>query len=315
MAEANLRNRIDVHHHFYSPEYLAVMGEMGKRPIVRDWTVGRSLQEMDKNGIASAMLSLSPPGLHHVGNEETRRLARAVNEHAAKLRSTHPARFGHFASVPMPDVDGTLAEIAYALDTLHADGIQLMTSYGERYPGDPAFAPVMEELNRRKALVFIHPLAPVCCAPSLRWIAPSLFEFTQDTNRCVFSLLFTGTLARFPDIRFIFCHSGAAVPLLAGRAAVMGFGREFADKMPNGIDHELRKLHYDVALQANRPALAALFAYVPMSQVLLGSDYPFGTSTDGIRGLEEYGLKPGELAAIYRGNAERLLPQFGRRTG
>jgi predicted TIM-barrel fold metal-dependent hydrolase len=310
MAASEPASRIDVHHHFYAPDYLAVMGEMGKRPIVRDWTIARSLEEMDKNGVATAVLSLSPPGLHHVGRDETRRLARAVNEHAATMRATHPARFGHFASVPLPDVDGTLAEIAHALDTLKADGIQLMTSYGERYPGHPDFAPVMEELNRRRALVFIHPLAPVCCAPSLRWIQPSLFEFTQDTNRCVFSLLFSGTLARFPDIRFIFCHSGAAVPILAGRAAVMGFGREFADKMPNGIDHELRKLHYDVALQANRPALAALFAYVPISQVLLGSDYPFGTSADGIRGLEDYGLKPGDLAAIYRGNAERLLPRF-----
>jgi 6-methylsalicylate decarboxylase len=259
---------------------------------------------------AAAVLSLSPPGLHHVGTEETRRLARAVNDHAAKLRSTHPARFGHFASVPLPDVDGSLREIAYALDALKADGIQLMTSYGERYPGHPDFTPVMEELNRRKALVFIHPLAPICCAPSLKWIAPSLFEFTQDTNRCVFSLLFTGTLARFPDIRFIFCHSGAAVPILAGRAAVMGVTNQFAEKMPNGIDHELRKLHYDVALQANRPALAALFAYVPISQVLLGSDYPFGSSTDGVRGLNEYGLRPEDLAAIYRGNAERLLPRF-----
>jgi predicted TIM-barrel fold metal-dependent hydrolase len=307
MTDPHHGSRIDVHHHFYAPEYLAVMGEMGKRPVVRDWSVSRSLEEMDKNGVAAAVLSLSPPGLHHVGTEETRRLARAVNEHAAKLRSTHPARFGHFASVPLPDVDGTLAEIAYALDELKADGIQLMTSYGERYPGHPDFTPAMEELNRRKALVFIHPLAPICCAPSLKWIAPSLFEFTQDTNRCVFSLLFTGTLARFPDIRFIFCHSGAAVPILAGRAAVMGFGSQFADKMPNGIDHELRKLHYDVALQANRPALAALFAYVPMSQVLLGSDYPFGTSADGVRGLDAYGLKPADLGAIYRGNAERLL--------
>ena len=121
----------------------------------------------------------------------------------------------------------------------------------------------MAEPNRRKALVFVHPLAPVCCAPSLAWIQPALFEFTQDTNRCVFSPLFTGTLARFPDVRFIFCHSGAAVPVLAGRAAALGFDREFADKMPNGIDYELRKLHYDVALQANRPALAAVFAYVP----------------------------------------------------
>ena len=310
MADPHHGHRIDVHHHFYAPEYLAVMGEMGKRPVVRDWTVSRSLEEMDQNGVASSMLSLSPPGLHHVGKDETRRLARAVNDHAAKLRSTRPSRFGHFASVPMPDVDGTLAEIAYALDQLKVDGIQLMTSYGERYPGHPDFTPVMEELNRRKALVFIHPLAPICCAPSLKWIAPSLFEFTQDTNRCVFSLLFTGALAQFPDIRFIFCHSGAAVPILAGRAEVMGVGRQFADKLPNGIDHELRKLHYDVALQANRPALAALFAYVPISQVLLGSDYPFGTSKDGVRGLNEYGLKAEDLAAIYRGNAERLLPRF-----
>lgn len=310
MADAKRQSRIDVHHHFYAPDYLSVMGDMAKRPVVRDWTIARSLEEMDKNGVGTAVLSLSPPGIHHVGTDAARRLARAVNEHAAKMRSSSPERFGHFASVPMPDVDGTLAEIAYALDVLKADGIQFMTSYGERYPGHPDFQTVMKELNRRKALVFVHPLAPLCCAPSLGWIAPSLFEFTQDTNRCVFSLLFSGTLALFPDIRFIFCHSGAAVPILAGRAAVMGLGREFAAKMPNGIDHELRKLHYDVALQANRPALAALFAYVPLSQVLLGSDYPFGTSGDGIRGLEDYGLKPGELEAIYRGNAERLIPRL-----
>ena len=141
MAEAKGPSRIDVHHHFFAPEYLAVMGDMAKRPVVRDWTVARSLEEMDKNGIDTAVLSLSPPGLHHVGKEETRRLARAVNEHAATMRSKHPMRYGHFASVPMPDVDGTLAEIAYALDTLKADGIQLMTSYGERYPGHPDFVP------------------------------------------------------------------------------------------------------------------------------------------------------------------------------
>jgi 6-methylsalicylate decarboxylase len=311
MTQQPHSHRIDIHHHFYAPKYLAAMGDTGRRPVVRDWTVGRSLEEMDRNGVGTAVLSLSPPGLHHLGKEETRQLARTVNEYAATLRATHRARFGHFASVPMPDVEDTLAEIAYALDTLKADGIQLMTSYGERYPGHADFTPVMAELNRRNALVFVHPLAPVCCAPSLHWIQPALFEFTQDTNRCVFSLLLSGTLARFPDIRFIFCHSGAAVPMLAGRAGTLGVSRAFAEQMPNGIDHELRKLHYDVALQADRPALAALFAYVPMSQVLLGSDYPFGSSTDGIRGLEAYGLAPGDLEAIYRGNAERLLTGVG----
>ena len=305
MAQAS---RIDVHHHFFAPEYLAVMGDMGKRPVVRDWTLARSLEEMDQNGVSTAVLSLSPPGFHHAEPEQRRRIARTINEHAAKLRSSHPARYGHFASVPMPDVDGTLVEIAYALDALKADGIQFMTSYGERYPGDPGFAPVMEELNRRKAVVFIHPLAPVCCAPQLNWIAPALFEFTQDTNRCVFSLLLTGTLARFPEIRFIVCHAGAAVPILAGRAGFLGLERQHADKLPHGIDHELQKLHYDVALQGNRPALAALFSYVPMSQVMLGSDYPFGTSADGIRGLQAFGLGAMDLEAIYRGNALRLLP-------
>ena len=309
MAEPT-KARIDVHHHFFAPDYLAAMGDNAKRPEIRDWTLARTLEEMDKHDVGTAMLSLSPPGIHRGGEAETRRLARAINEHAAKLRAERPQRFGHFASVPMPHVDATLAEIAYALDTLKADGVQLMTSYGDRWPGHPDFDPVFDELNRRKAVVFVHPLLPQCCANVLNWIPPALAEFTHDTNRCVFSLLLSGTLARCPDIRFIFCHAGAAVPVLAGRAVVTGAGRQFAEKVPGGIEQTLKKLHYDVALAGNRPALAALFAFVPVSQVLLGSDYPFGTSGDGIRGLEEFGVTPGDLDAIYRGNAQRLIPRL-----
>jgi predicted TIM-barrel fold metal-dependent hydrolase len=310
MAQSPRADRIDVHHHFFAPEYLEVMEGYAKRTEVRGWTLAHTIEEMDKHGVATAMLSLSPPGIHRVTKERTRLLARAINDHAAKLRAERPTRFGHFASVPMPDVDGTLAEIAYALDTLKADGIQLMTSYADRWPGHPDFDPVFAELNRRKALVFIHPLEPDCCAHLIDWVPPVLAEFPQDTTRCVFSLLFSGTLARCPDIRFIFCHAGGAVPVLAGRATVTGLERAFADRLPNGIDHELRKLHYDVALAANRPALAALFSYVPVSQVLLGSDYPFGTSGDGIRGLEDYGVKPDDLDSIYRGNALRIIPRL-----
>ena len=305
-----MTNRIDVHHHFFAQEYRDAMGANALRPEIRDWTVQRTKEEMDKNGVATAMLSLSPPGIHRVTPPETRKLARAINEHAAKLRSERPDRFGHFASVPMPDVDGTLAEIAYALDTLKADGIQLMTSYANHWPGEPRFDPVFDELNRRKALVFIHPLEPDCCAGLIDWVPPVLAEFPQDTTRCVFSLLFSGTLARCPDIRFIFCHAGGAVPVLAGRAAVTGLEKAFARHLPRGMDHELKKLHYDVALAGNRPALAGLFNFVPVSQVLLGSDYPFGTSSDGIAGLEAYGLAPAELDAIYRGNAQRLIPRL-----
>jgi 6-methylsalicylate decarboxylase len=305
---ADTSGRIDIHHHFFAPEYLAAMGAMARRPEVSGWSLARSFEEMDKNGIGTAMLSLSPPGIHSGGKQvDTRKLARAVNDHAAKLRAGHPKRFGHFASLPMPYIDDTLAEIAYAFDTLKADGVQLMTSYHDKWPGHPDFEPVFEELNRREALVFVHPLLPDCCAGALNWIPPAMMEFTHDTNRCVVSLLLSGTLTRFPDIRFIFCHAGAAVPILAGRLVVTGAERMFAERIPNGVDHELKKLHYDVALAANRPALAALFTYVPISQVLLGSDYPFGTAVDGIRGLEGYGLKPADLEAIYRGNAQRLI--------
>jgi predicted TIM-barrel fold metal-dependent hydrolase len=262
------------------------------------------------------MLSLSPPGIHK-GNiqtgdrrDTTKMLARSVNDHAATLRQRYPARYGHFASLPMPFVDDTIAEIAYAMDTLKCDGVQLMTSYNDVWLGDASFDPVFAELNRRKAVVFIHPLLPDCCAGALNWIPPAMMEFTHDTNRAVASLLFSGTLTRYPDIKWIVCHCGAAVPLLAGRWVTTHADRLFKEKIPNGIDAELKKLHYDVALAANKPHLAALFAYLPMSQVLLGSDYPFGTSTDAVRGLSEYGLSDADLNAIYRGNAQRLIPRL-----
>ena len=310
MADRAGAGRIDVHHHFYPPEYLASMGGMNRMPAVRDWTLQHTLEELDKNDVDAAMLSLSPPGIHHGTAAENRDLARSINEHAASLRGERPSRFGHFASVPMPDVEGTLSEIGYAMDTLEADGIQLMTSYGDRWPGHPDFDAVFDELNRRKTVVFIHPLEPNCCAGLIDWVPPALVEFTADTTRCVFSLLFSGTLARCPGIRFIICHAGASVPIFAGRAEVMGLGRAHAQHVPKGIDHELRRLHYDVALAANRPALLALFDYVPVSQVLLGTDYPFGRTADAIRGLEEFGLDVSDMTNIYRGNAERLIPRL-----
>ena len=305
-----MATRIDVHHHFYAPEYIAASPDLLHLPPVKAWSLARTMEELDKNQVGTAMLSLSPPGIHHGTKEANRTLARAINEHAAKLRSQYPTRFGHFASLPMPDVEGSLREIEYAFGTLKADGVQLMTSYGDHWPGNPAFDAVFNELNRRKAVVFIHPLSPACCGHLIDCVPPVLTEFTFDTTRCVFSLLFTGTLARCPDIRFIFCHAGGTIPMLAGRATTVGMHRQYAKQLPNGIDHELKKLNYDVALAANRPALAALFTFVPVSQVLLGSDYPFGTSTDGIAGLESYGLSQGDLDSIYRGNAERLIPRL-----
>lgn len=213
-------HRIDIHHHFYPPFLLEAWQKANLRnpPVVQRWTLQGTLDQMDKGGVATAMLSL-PTGLNlpNLSADERTRMTRMVNEFAMKAGTDHPGRFGLFAFMPMPDVDATLKDIGFALDVLKADGIGLNTSYGDKWLGDPAFKPVMEELNRRKATVFVHPLGPACCSNLMSYVPASFTEYPQDTNRTVMSLLFSGTFSRTRDVRWIFCHAGAAVPLLAGR--------------------------------------------------------------------------------------------------
>jgi 6-methylsalicylate decarboxylase len=309
--------RVDVHHHFYPPQYLEAMRKTAGHdrggvnfPGVATWTPAKTLEEMDKHGVQTAILSLSPPGARMLDKEGNRKLARTCNEFAIQVGRDHPGRFGLFAPVPMPDVEGTLKEIEYALDTLKADGIQLMTSYGNKWIGDPEYNEVFDELNRRKALVYVHPLASPCSTDLMEWVPDALIEYPHDTSRAVLSMLFSGTLARCPDIRFIFSHSGGTIPFLSGRILHSGSNRLLLDRVPKGVDHELRKLNYDVALACFKPALAALFAYIPESQVLLGSDYPFSSVALSIKGLEEHGLSKETLDALYSGNIERLIPRL-----
>jgi predicted TIM-barrel fold metal-dependent hydrolase len=286
-------------------------GEGAGFPGVQQWTPTRTLEEMDRHGVATSILSLSPPGPRGPTVDAMRGLARACNEYGARMCRDHPARFGLFAALPMPDVEGALAEIAYALDVLGADGIELMTSYDDSWVGDPRYEPVFEELDRRKALVYVHPLAPACCGNLMEWVPPALIEFPHDTSRAILSLMFSGTLDRRASIRFIFCHAGGTIPMLAGRIKHSGSNRPVIARVPKGVDHELKKLHYDVALAAWRPSLLALFAYIPMSQILLGSDYPFSSIGVSITGLDEMQLPPDQLQAIYAGNARRLIPRLG----
>jgi predicted TIM-barrel fold metal-dependent hydrolase len=312
-----IERRVDVHHHFYPPQYLDAMKQVPGRdgsgaafPGVSQWTTARTIEEMDKHGVTTAILSLSPPGPRMLDTQGNRKLARICSEYGGQMARDNPGRFGMFAPMPMPDIDGTLEEIAYALDMLKADGIGLMTSYGDNWIGDPAFDPVFDELNRRKALVYVHPLAANCSMGLMDWVPDALIEYPHDTSRAILSLMFSGSLNRFPAIRFIFCHGGGTIPMLAGRINHSGSNRAFLSRVPKGIDYELRKLHYDVALAAFKPSLAALFSYVPMSQILLGSDYPFSSIGLSIEGLNEIGLSPTDADAIYRANAERLIPRL-----
>ena len=308
---------IDVHHHILPPAYLAearaqVLAQVQNilPPAVATWTPQKSLDEMDRLGIATAIVSISSPGIWFGNQDAGRSLARKCNEYAAELGKAHPGRFGSFASIPLPDTEGSLREIAYALDVLKAEGICLLSSYGDKWLGDPAYAPVFDELNRRRAIVYVHPTAPDCCRDLMSYIPQPLTEFPHDTTRTVTSLLYTGSFGRLRDIRFIFSHAGGTVPMLAGRIAQLGKRKDLAAKVPNGVDYELKRLYYEIANSANRPAMAALMNLVPTSQIMFGSDNPFVPLSVTAEGLTRLGLSAAEIQAIGRDNAVRLMPRF-----
>ena len=305
-------HRIDVHHHLSPPQYVAELTarKMGGRPTL-DWTPAKSIDDMDKAGVATSVTSIAATGVRLGDDATARRLARECNEYAAKLVQDSAGRFGMFAVVPMPDVDGSLREIAYALDVLKADGIGLLTSFGDKWLGDPAFVPVMDELHRRKAVVYTHPTAANCCRNLIPDVTDAVIEFGTDTTRTIASLLFSGTAARCPDIRFIFSHAGGTLPFLTERFTRLPLANKSLEaKVPNGALYELKRFYYDVAQAAHPMALASLLKLVPVSQVLFGTDYPFRTSADHVKGLAEYGFSASDLRAIDRDNALRLLPRL-----
>ena len=180
-----------------------------------------------------------------------------------------------------------------------------------KWLGDPAFAPVLDELNRRKAVVYVHPSAPDCCRDLMSYVPAALTEFPHDTTRAVTSLLFSGSFARLRDIHFIFSHAGGTVPMLAGRIARLGAALpDFAEKVPNGVDYELKRLHYEIANSANPPAIAALTQFVPTTQILFGSDYPYVPIGVTATGMTEVGFSAAALQEIGRDNALALLPRL-----
>jgi predicted TIM-barrel fold metal-dependent hydrolase len=316
-APRRLTGRIDVHHHlvppFYVKEMEAAIAATG-RPLPA-WSPEISLEAMDKNGIATAMLS---PHNRLVGDslsdrsEKARTLARRHNEYAARVAADHPQRFGVFAAVPLPDPDGALGEIAYAYDALKVDGVGMWTSYRDKWPGDPAFAAAFDELNRRKAVVYFHPSAPTCCRALVPGVGPQVEEYDFDTARCVTSLLVNGVFDRCPDIRFIISHSGGTLPVLANRISELFPSKSPGGMTPTGVRSELLRIYYEVAHAGYAAPLGALTRLVPTSQILFGSDYPVWEFPVTTAPLDRYGFSARDIQAINRGNAERLFPRLKR---
>lgn len=306
--------RIDVHHHPSPPTYLSSRFNRDKQYAQqRDWTVQKSLDDMGRGGVATAMLSL-PHGIQIFPGDvqEGRRLAREWNEYMASLVRDHPGRFGLFAALPILDIEGSLREIEYAMDTLKADGITLMTNIGDRWLGDPHYDPVFEELNRRGAVLYTHPVAPHCCRDILPEFNDSVIEYGADTTRAIGKVLWGGAAARFPRIRFIFSHAGGTLFFSTFR-----FLRQYRNAkpetkalMPDGLIPALNKFHYDTANTANIYAMGSFKTVISTSQLMFGTDFPFGDAAADVAGLRECGFSEAELRAIEYENAQRLLPRL-----
>lgn len=311
---------VDVHHHLFPPAYLkARSGEVAARSRgytqVLEWTPEKSLAEMDAAGTRTAILSMTAP-IWFGDPAEARALAREVNLYARGLAQAHPGRFGAFAALPLPDVEGAVAEAAHALDHLGADGVGLLSNYGDAYLGDERFAPLLAELDARAALVYVHPTVASCCQNLVPAIAPAFLELPFDSTRTITSLLYAGAFARYPKIRWIFSHGGGALPYLADRVSQWAKARpDLAARLPGGPLAALHRLHFDTASVTNRPALAALGAFVPWSQVLFGTDYPYVGTRVQRDELAANLPDRAARAAIEHANAHRLIPRLARRPG
>jgi 6-methylsalicylate decarboxylase len=322
--------RIDFHCHSVPPAWLAFLkAQRAPMPTNNPWTLSKHLEDMDRAGVGTSLLSVVSPGIWHGRDlQAIRKVARECNEFNAKLGLDHPGRFGSFATLPLMDIEGSLREVEYAFDALKADGVGMRTPYGNIWHGDPIFTPLYEELNRRRAVVFTHPQDAHWAEDLVPGIeSEAMIEYGTHTTRTIVSLLESGVAARYPQIRWVFAHAGGTMPFLLSRIV----GRKLpigADGMvtldptdrarPDGAGRlaQIRRFFYDTAQQTNPVALGALRKVVPISQIVFGTDYPESNSGGRAEPLLDHaaglsGVFSGEdLRAVEYGNALRMFPKY-----
>lgn len=317
--------RIDVHAHFLPDYYQAILANAGivhpdGMPEVPRWSEAAALETMDELGVATAMLSISSPGVHFGDGAAARDLARRCNDTGAELARRRRDRFGVFAALPLPDIDGAIAEVAHAFDVLGTDGICMETNHHGLYPGDDRLEPLYRELNRRGAIVFLHPTSPSCTgcdALALGYPRPML-EFMFETTRCVSQMILSGVTQRHPDIRFIVPHAGATLPVLASRieAQIPMYSQNATAPDFKG---EMRKFHYDLAGAPLPELLAALREIVAVDKLLYGSDWPFTSRAGAVELARKLDTTPlldaRDRHAAMLGNALKLFPRLTKAEG
>ena len=296
----------DVHTHLLPPFLVDALEAAGRKPSLQNfpkWTPEAQLRLMDQIGVERALLSVSTPGVHFGDDRAAAALARQSNEYCAELIAGEP-RFGAFAALPLPFVDGAIEELRYALGALRLDGIGLFASYGETFLGDPTLEPVMAELQRWKAAVFVHPMGHPS-SRALRTQAPLwMAEYPIDTTRAAVNLIVSGALDRAPDVKLILAHSGGALPFLQPRLSAMSLidGR-YAHLSPERVDRAIASLFYETAQAAGAASFAALSVVTTPDHILFGSDFPYC----GEAAIKAMRQGYGAFAAADPGAASRLF--------
>jgi len=326
-------NKIDVHHHIFPKEYVTALKDAGvKNSLGVDfpkWTVETSFKKMKENGIKIAMLSISSPGVYFSGMDFpdgfSEKLARMTNEIIAENKNKYPESFGGFATIPLLNLEAAIEELNYALDTLHLDGVCLMTNYSGKYLGDESFEPFFKELNKRNAVVYIHPNDPGETFDFELGIPNALIEVTFDTTRAVANMMYRGVLDRYPNINYILSHGGGTIPFLAWRLAGIEYGqkgkkppiiRTFYDFLVNGeptkgLNH-LKKMYYDTAVVSGDYAVKTLQAFAGPDNIVFGSDLCINKlAAIATKNLRKDGdFTEEEYNKMSYGNCLNLFPEF-----
>lgn len=308
-------DRIDVHTHVVPPFWGEALAEHGGDPsgwVTPGWSTAAHLRFMDHNQIATSVLSLTAPSVVGWEGQQRRDLARKINEYVAELVGAHPGRFGNFATVPLPDVDGAVAEAEFALDSIGADGVVLLSNYEGIYLGDARYAPLWESLDERSAIVFIHPGHPLI--PLLSDVPGPLVDYPFDSTRNAVHMVFNGVLDKYPKVKIILSHAGGFVPY-----AVLRFCELQPALDPQGPTTEqllatFKKFYWDTALSSGPAAFPSFLAFADHERILFGSDFPYAPEAVATKFTqildEQTGLDHAQKFAINCGNAKRLFTRL-----
>jgi len=308
--------RIDTHHHAIPTDYRNLLrkagfDEAGGR-AVPEWSPEGSLQTMSELGVGTAILSVSTPGTTFLANPaDATALARDLNDHLGTVVAAQPDRFGFFATVPMPHLDESVAEVVRSLDELHADGVVLLANAAGVYLGQDGQDELFVALDGRSAVVFIHPAE--LPGPAVDGVPPFATDFLLDTTRAAYLLVRNGIRRKYPNIRFILSHAGGFVPYASHRMAI-SIMSDTGQSLRDSLD-DFAGFYFDTALSSSAAALPSLLAFAKPGHVTFGSDWPFAPIAAGklfAAGLETYpGLDADSRGAIERLNALALFPRFG----